>query len=152
MILNQVLRNVVINYAGCQYVDVLHGSALLFIGFVQHWARSFWIDHYSNQRVCRTVRMFVRKGQLPFAFIEDLCALRVSAKIKRLILFAGDTTICIVRFPNQFYYLFQCHADLQFVEFAAWGGVADDLPFDQPVGRFYRPYVCICPRRSGFSN
>ena len=108
------------------------------------------IDHDSNQRVCSTVRMLVRKSQLPFAFIEDLCALRVPAEIKRLILFAGDAAIRIVRLPDQFFYLFQRHADLQFVEFAAWGGGADDFPVDQPVCRLYRPYVSFCSRWKGF--
>jgi hypothetical protein len=108
------------------------------------------IDHDSNQCICSAVWLLIRKGQLSFAFINGLCALRISTEIKRLVLFAGDAAIGFVRLPDQFFNLFQCHADLKFIEFTAGSWGTDNFPFDQSVSRLYHPYVCICSRSGGF--
>ena len=88
------------------------------------------IDHDSNQRICSTVRVLIRKGQLSLIFIKGLCALCISTEVKRLVLLASDTAIRSVRSPNQVFDLSQRHADLQLGEFAVRSGYTKDFPHD----------------------
>jgi hypothetical protein len=76
--------------------------------------------------------------------------LRISTEVKWLVLFAGNAAIGIVRPADQVFDLFQRHADLQLVEFAARGWSTDDFAFDQTVSRLHYPFVCICSGRGGF--